>query len=311
MSFDSMPCNYGLQHLHWSRWSEAAIVGDGARRLLIRPPISLPLVLLGVLALTPSSARANPVNAEVLRPNPFREGWSGGLDGSFAISRGNIELLDVGGAGRVQYQTLHPQAVQAEGTAARVPFIDQRVFLTVSGRFAERAGSPFINQAFEHLRWTGMWRKRVGSDVFAQYQFNELQRLRGRAVTGVGARFEIVHQPVFMLWAGSGYMFEYDRIDVLAGASDSPEAYQHRWTNYLTMRVAAFEGQLLLQNTLYYQPRFDAFADFRLLEELEALAKVTEVFGLGATLSVLHDSAPPTGVRDTDLRLMSTGRISF
>lgn len=279
--------------------------------MLIRPPLSLPLALLGLLALTPSLARANPVNAEVLRPNPFREGWSGGLDGSFALSRGNIELLDVGGGARVQFQTLHPQATQAADVAPRVPFIHQRVFLTGSGRFAERAGAPFINQAFVHLRWTGMWHERVGSDVFAQYQFNEFQRLRGRAVTGVGARFEIVHEPVFMLWAGSGYMFEYDRIDVLPGASDAPEAFEHRWTNYLTMRLAVFEGQLLLQNTVYYQPRFDAFADFRLLEEFEALAKVTEVFGLGATLSVLHDSAPPTAVRDTDLRLMSTVRLSF
>jgi hypothetical protein len=106
-------------------------------------------------------------------------------------------------------------------------------------------------------------------------------------------------------------MFEYDRIDVLAGASDPPELFEHRWTNYLTMRLSLFEGQLLLQNTLYYQPRLDAFTDFRLLEELEVLAKVTEVFGLGTTLSVLHDSAPPTGVRDTDLRLMSTFRLVF
>ena len=78
------------------------------------------------------------------------------------------------------------------------------------------------------------------------------------------------------------------------------------------MRLAVFDGQLLLQNTLYYyQPRFDAFADFRMLEELEVLAKVTEVFGLGATVSVLHDSAPPTGVRETDLRILSTVRLSF
>ena len=278
--------------------------------MFTRLHLVLMFVALGVV-LTPTTARANPVNAEVLRPNPFREGWSGGVDGSFALSRGNIELLDVGGGARVQYQTLHPQPARPEGTAAGVRFIRQRVFLTGSGRFAERADAPFINQAFVHLRWTGMWHERVGSDVFAQYQFNEFQRLRGRAVTGLGARFETAHAPNFMLWAGSGYMFEYDRIDVLAGASDPPELFEHRWTNYLTMRLALFEGQLLLQNTLYYQPRFDAFTDFRLLEELEVLAKVTEVFGLGTTLSVLHDSAPPTGVRDTDLRLMSTVRLSF
>ena len=106
-------------------------------------------------------------------------------------------------------------------------------------------------------------------------------------------------------------MFEYDRITVLSGASDASETYEHRWTNYLTKRLAVFEGKLLVQNTLYYQPRMDAFADFRLLDEVEVLAKVTEVFGLGATLGVLHDSAPPSGVQDTDLRLASTVRLSF
>jgi hypothetical protein len=115
--------------------------------LFTRLHLVLMFVALGVV-LTPTTARANPVNAEVLLPNPFREGWSGGVDGSFALSRGNIELPDVGGGARVQYQTLHPQPARPEGTAAGVPFIRQRVFLTGSGRFAERADAPFINQAF-------------------------------------------------------------------------------------------------------------------------------------------------------------------
>ena len=264
-----------------------------------------------LVAVPATAARANPVNSETLRPTPFRDGWSGGLDGSFALSRGNVELLDVGGAGRVQFQTLHPRAPVPEGEAAPLPFVAQRLFLLGSGRFAERAGAPFLNQSFVHLRWTAMWHERVGSDLFAQHQTNEFQRLRGRAVTGLGARFEIVHEPVFLLWAGTGYMFEYDRIDVLEGATDAPESFEHRWTNYLTMRLAVFDGTLLLQNTVYYQPRFDAFADFRFLEELEALAAIDTVFGLGATLTVLHDSAPPTGVESTDLRLSSTVRLSL
>lgn len=269
-------------------------------------------VVIGLLLTTPSSAQANPVNAEVLRPNPFRPGWSGGLDGSFSLSRGNVDLLDVGGGARVQFQTLYPDPPAAiDPRRKTAPFVHHRVFLTGSGRFAEREGSPFMNQAFAHLRWTGMWHRRVGSDLFAQYQFNQFQRLRARVVTGVGARFEIVHLPVFMLWAGTGYMFEHDRIDVLPEAPDEPLTFHHRWTNYVTMRLAVFDDRLLLQNTTYVQPRFDAFADLRFLEEFEALAKVTEVFGLGATLSVLYDSEPPTGVEDVDLRLMSTVRLSF
>ena len=85
-------------------------------------------VLLAVLAV--SSPALAQVNAESLRPNPLRAGWSGGVEGSFALSRGNIELLDIGGGGRVQYQTLHPLPPSQEGVSAPLPYIAQRVFLT-------------------------------------------------------------------------------------------------------------------------------------------------------------------------------------
>ncbi|MBL8680459.1 MAG: DUF481 domain-containing protein [Myxococcales bacterium] len=258
-----------------------------------------------------SSAAAAPVNAESLRPNLFRAGWSGGLDANFALSRGNIDLLDVGGAGRVQYQRLYPSAPVAPPAQPELPWVHHRVFLTATGRFADRAGAPFVSQAFAHLRWTAMWHRRVGSDLFAQHQYNEFQRLRGRTLLGAGVRVEIVHAPVFMLSAGSGYMLEYERINVLEGAPDPPETLAHRWTNYLTARLSLWNSALLVQNTLYVQPRFDAPSDVRLLEELEVLAKVTDVFGLGVTASVAYDSAPPTGVRETELRVFSTVRLSF
>lgn len=265
------------------------------------------LVLLFLLV--PRVAFAQ-VNAESLRPNPLRAGPSGGLDVSFALLRGNIELLDVGGGGRIQYQTLHPQSPEAQA-AHRLPFFAQRALLTANGRFAERGTTPFVSQTFIHARWTAMWHERVGSDLFVQHQYNDFLRLETRAVTGGGVRVEIVHEPVFMLWGGSGYMFEYQRLKPLAGALDPLDAYEHRWTNYVVARLALFENRWLVQNTLYVQPRFDDFSDVRVLEELETLAKVTEVFALGATVSVLYDSAPPTGVVPTDLRVASTVRLSF
>lgn len=256
-----------------------------------------------MFAAAPASAQ---VNAEVLRANPFRAGWSGGVDASLALARGNVELLDVGGAGRLQFQTLHPPSA-TDGA----PFVRQRVFVTTSGRFAESAGVDFVSQAFTHGRWIAMWHRRVGTDLFAQFQYNEFFRLNGRAVVGGGVRVEAVHSPRFMLWGGSGYMFEYDRIRVRPGATDAPESWEHRWTSYASARFATFDGRLLLQNTVYVQPRFDALGDVRVLEEFEVLSKVTEVFGLGLTTSLLYDSAPPTGVRTVDLRLATTIRLSL
>lgn len=176
-------------------------------------------MVLAVVALAALAAPARAqVNAEALRPDPLRAGWSRTIDGSLALATGNVALLDVGGAARVQYQTLRP---------GPVPFIRQRGLIAASARYAERADAAFIDQAFVHARWTAMWWPRLGTDVFAQHQANQFLRLRGRAIAG------------------------------------------------------------------------------------EALARVTTVFAFGATLSVLHDRAPPTGVAPTDVRLTSTVRATF
>ncbi len=249
------------------------------------------------------------VNAEAAAPSTHaaKAGFSGGLDGSLALSKGNIDLVDVGGAGRVQYQTLY----RREQTVGALPWIRQRTFLTASGRFAERADAKFISQAFLFGRWTAMWLPRVGSDLFLQFQFNEFLRLRRRSLAGTGLRLEIVHHPAFVLSTGAGYMVEYEKIDVAPGASDRPTVVSHRLASSVSARLALFDGSLLAQNTLFFQPRFDDWGDARVLDDFQVMAKVTDVLSLGTTVSVFYDSAPPTGVLPADLRLTSTVRLSF
>lgn len=257
------------------------------------------LVLATLLLATPARAQ---VNAEVLRPNPLRPGASATVDASLAVARGNVELLDVGGALRLQYQTAH-------AGAGALPFVRQRALLTASARYADRAGTAFVSQSFVHARWTAMWHPRVGTDVFLQHQQNQFLRLQARMVGGGGVRLELVHHPTVLAWAGSGLMLEYDRILVAPLASDAPTSWELRSTSYFTVRIAAFDGRLLLQNTVYAQPRVGRAADYRLLEELEALTRVTEAFSLGTVLGVVHDSAPPTGVKPTDGRVFSVVRL--
>mgnify|MGYP000888624247 CR=1 FL=1 len=169
----------------------------------------------------------------------------------------------------------------------------------------------FLSQAFVHARWTGMWHRRIGTDVFGQYQYNEFLRLLVRGVGGGGARVEAVHHPRFLFWGGAGYLFEYNRVRVAPGATDPPETYEHRLTTYMTGRLSLWRDQLLLQNTLYWQPRLDAFGDVRVLEECEAQVRISELLSLGVTVSVLYDSAPPTAVQTTDLRLFTALKIEI
>lgn len=263
--------------------------------------------LAAVLAFSAISAPAlawAQVNTEALRPNLLKPGWSGDAEGNLALSRGNIELFDLGGSGRILYQTLHqPEAL--------VPFLRHRVFLAANGRFAERTKVNFVNQGFLHLRWSWMIHERIGPEVFTQYQFNQFLRLQTRALLGGGLRVDVIHTEPMMVWGGTGAMLEFNRINVEPGASDRPETLEYRWANYLTVRAVFLEEKLRVQSTIYLQPRFDKLSDFRLLNDLEVSAKITEKMSMGTSLSVLHDSAPPTGVKPTDLRLVSNARFAF
>lgn len=59
-------------------------------------------------------------------------------------------------------------------------------------------------------------------------------------------------------------------------------------------RLSLFDDRVLLQNTTYAPPRFDVFADPRFLNETELMAKLVDALMLGVTVSVLHDTWPPT-----------------
>lgn len=245
------------------------------------------------------------VNAEVLKPAPWKAGVSLGADASFFLSRGNVVFLDTGGALRAQWQTLHP------ADDAGATWVKQRVFAVANARYSETARGAFVNQTFVHARWTAMWHPRIGSDVFVQYQTNLFLRMQARAVGGPGVRVEAVRTKHFALWAGSSVMFEYDRLSPREGSTEPLGTFDVRWSNYLTLRVSLFDAHLLLQNTTYAQPRFDAFADARLLNETEVMVKVVDALMLGVTVSVVHDTQPPEGVVQTDLRALTVLRFSF
>lgn len=279
------------------------------------PSRAFPLAVLAVLALlaalSPRSAYAQ-VNAESLRPRVVTEGFSGAFDLSFGLAKGNVDYLDVGTQARVQYEVLRPLAA---GETLRYSL--HRVFLVGSARYAERTGideeraTPFVNQTFLHARWTAMWRRNFGTELFSQVQTNDFLRLRVRTLGGAGLRFEIVHEAELQLWAGTGTMLEYNRIDVANGASDPPTEILHRSTSYAGIRTELRDKKVILQLVGYLQPAWKRPKDVRALVELEGLVKLSDRLSLGQNLSILYDSQPPTTVRSTDLRLTTTAKLSF
>ncbi|MEM9067291.1 MAG: DUF481 domain-containing protein [Myxococcota bacterium] len=245
-------------------------------------------VLLGVL-LSASSVSAQ-VNAERLRSTFTDPGVYLQLDGAVTWLRGNVDFLEASSSLSLGYNhKIH------------TPLI------TFSASYAELSEDPYLSMAFAHARWTANWHPRVASEVFAQAQYNAFLFLRLRALGGAGVRFNLIDTEAFELHVATGYMLEREIFQESQIPNDEPHPVfntNHRWTNYLTFAIRIDET-LSLNNTIYVQPRFDEFSDYRVLEEAALTLKHASGLTLSLGISLRYDSDPPTVLESLDVTLFT------
>lgn len=233
------------------------------------------------------------VNTERLRVGDSEPGLAGGLGAGLSLKRGNVDFIELTGHSWSRYR------------------LDIHTFLLhARGAIGEQDDDRFSSNAFAHVRWTGMWHPRVGSEVFAQLEYDALVRLQWRSLVGTGPRFVLIQAQDVELFAGTGWMIEYEELDIPVTDPHPRETVAHRWTNYLTLRVQAAEV-LQMVHAIYIQPRFDDFEDFRVLGEVELKVSVSEMLALTTTARLRHDSRPPSEVERTDLVLQSGFELRF
>lgn len=301
-------------------WSPPRI--EAAQDFGYNAPMKVRVAALG-LWLVPAVAWASPVNMERIASTTEKRGWSANADLGGGVKEGNVVKRDLKFAGGVQYRTFHPHV-----DTTRPPFMRDRWLLSSNLALVTFNGNPIADNGFMHVRYTRMFIPRVGAEVFVQSQYNAFTNLRSRMLTGGGARWEAIHRNMFRLWAGSGYMVEYE-FNAIEGCSDADpddgvddcvdftpdphpgETVNHRWTNYLSMQFDALDGQLLFGSTTFVQPRFDDFTDIRINTGIQFEGKVTTLFSLGTDLEVRYDSRPPRTVEQTDIVFSGFMRFRF
>jgi hypothetical protein len=263
----------------------------------------------GLLLFVAAASASAQVNVEKLPRDGAESGVSANVDALFSVSEGNSDLLDFGLSGLVQRLTRFP----GEGNdASRPPFRDRLLFVA-SRNFSSVEDRSVVDRGFAHLRWTRMRNGRWGTDVFAQYQFDDFRRLSDRVIAGAGLRLDLLRRGSDQMWLGTAPMFELERVgqdarEAMDGGSS--ESRYLRWTSYLGYRHRG-GNRVVLQNTIYCQPRFDDFSDFRVLEGLDVDVSLGERLSFGIGLEVQYDSDPPQGVENADVRLRNAVRVRF
>jgi hypothetical protein len=264
-------------------------------------------VCLGVIVagLMPASALAQ-VNSQSLDRGEYASGIMTDVGGDLSLRTGNVELLEVYANGAIRWQTLREARHENE-----LPWLHQRLRMDVLSGYGREAGESIINEQYAHLRWTAMWHRHIGTELFVQAQRNEFQALNLRWLAGGGLRSDVIHTDAFALWYGTGVFSEYENIEI-PGENERENAL--RWNNFMVARVQfgrTEELAVVLQNTIYVQPNLADMNDFRVLEEVETDIPITRVVSLVTKFSARIDAEPPEGVKTTDLRLSQGISVSF
>jgi hypothetical protein len=233
------------------------------------------------------------VNTEKLRLNAFAPGITGETGFEAAISAGNVEFIDIGLRGRVDYE-------------------DTLWLAFVTGTFQMRSQSRnvFDRSAFVHGRYNRAVRAGLVVEAFGQLEYNKSLRLKNRSLAGAGVRIPALDLQGFSAIFGTAWMYEYEERSGTGADLDSPISRAHRWSSYIVLRYQGDPG-IRFSNTVYIQPHIGAWSDIRVLDEGSLVIVLTKAVSFTNTLSYRFDHEPPSGVKTTDAAYRAGILLSF
>ncbi len=251
-------------------------------------------LLSSIPSLVPCAATASGVNVESRRPKITRPGAMFEAQGDFGFRQGNVNLLETGLKARIAYQHddhlifyFHDSAMNARTLARNGGSVSQ----------LGRRGSRFVNRHMGHLRYSLRLMDWFRAEALNQVEMNEFLLTRTRLLLGVVGRFTVFSNEVFGMYAGPGYLAEYEELDprtfVAQPSGRGADNWWHRFSGVLTLSLRLTD-RLAMQSTTYVQPRIDDPADVLVLNDNSLDVELAEHFQLRLTAGLRHDSASPT-----------------
>ena len=210
------------------------------------------------------------VNIETQRIQSDTTGWLGNIGSSFSFENNVIEVLHISTLVHVEYKTKR----------------SLYLFL-VNYDFLRGSNQTLDNNLFYHLRYNYKLSKVLRWEAFTQLQNNKITGIRSRFLLGSGPRFKIAGSPHFSLYASTAAMYEYEKEQTFPVIIRKAM----RSSSYIT---ASFKPSAIVEliGTIFYQPLFKDFSDYRILNEMSLNLKIAKHFTIETGWQYLYDSNP-------------------
>jgi hypothetical protein len=245
-------------------------------------------VALVLSASAAEPAAASGLNVERVRLDPDEDGVHGGLNLGVDFQAGNSSRLDLSSSAAISFRRKRHLAFLIGSTkyvTATRPNAGEDLAKLVD------PGSRIINRAQVHLRYNYEFHPWLVAEAFTQVDRDQFLMLDGRVLFGLGPRFVPFDDGDFSLALGTAWMLEYESLDPARIVGPLPaDTLVHRWSSYLSLIYK--RERVRMGSTTYVQPRFDLFADLRLMTEGTLDVTLFDPISLRLTLRLRWDSMP-------------------
>lgn len=160
--------------------------------------------------------------------------------------------------------------------------------------YSKAAGVEDASNGRAHLRYTHLPREWLAYEYFSQTEYDRFRKLLRRDLAGANLRHRLSHSDTTSLFAGYGAFYEWEHWTE-GGHHDRLRA------NIYASLTSKLTPTLSTAATVYYQPSFTAFSDYRLRMQSSAESTITERLAMQLQLSIDSETVRAEGVKPTDV----------
>jgi hypothetical protein len=225
-----------------------------------------------VYVLLPLTGNTQVINIETKRFLNDTNGFVGRSDLNFNINQNVQQVMSFGINVHAQYQ-----------------YNKHRLLGISDLALIKGANQDFLNNGYQHIRYSYKINKRITWENFIQGQYNLVLKLDKRYLAGSGPRFRIIKQKHFRLYAASLYMYEFQSQD-----QEKIIQYNHRNSSYLTFNIDY--TKINFTTTVFYQPLLNNFSNYRIATDSNLGITLNAHFNFRIGFNLLYDTHQPPGI---------------
>ena len=250
----------------------------------MNPTLSRLVLACALLAPVAASAFESIETDTLATPEP---GASGGLRASIDGRSGNTERENYTIGGRLHYQAG-----------------DTGMFIVTEHSRGKADDTEIEDNTWVHARYRDEFQRGLAAEAFVDHLKDDFRLLDGRTQLGLGMRFTLDYSAgERALYAGVGVLHEWEE------QLDEEDNYW-RANAYLSYK-RQLNAQSRVVLGLYWQPSLETSSDHLVRVEPAVVVNLAERLELKVGARYEHDSETPTGVKDDEVRYITSLNYRF